>query len=216
MEERGVKPRIVVRRPVDPGDSEGMKGLILSLCDHTGNWSWPYEEAGYQVIRVDLQHGRDIRLLEHIDNPVQGILAAPPCTAFSKAGAWMWEQKGEAAVLEGLSVVDACLRAVAIYRPQWWALENPAGRLRRWLGPPGWSFQPCWFGDPWTKRTYLWGNFTPPLPLFSPQARQTVAPAFHAGSARGHDRTTFLGSRRQAERSATPEGFARAFYEANP
>jgi hypothetical protein len=192
-----------------------MKGLILSLCDYTGNWSRPYEEAGYQVIRVDLQHGQDVRLLEQLGEPVHGILAAPPCTAFSKAGAWAWEAKGEAAILEGLAVVDACLRAVAIYRPEFWALENPAGRLKRWLGPPKWSFNPCDFGDPWTKRTYLWGHFTPPMPLFAAQARKAVAVEL-VGRPGGRDRSTRLSSRNKVERAATPEGFSRAFFQVNP
>jgi hypothetical protein len=189
---------------------------ILSLCDYTGNWSRPYELAGYQVIRVDLANGVDVRTLEHIEQPIHGILAAPPCTHFSKSGAHLWERKGEAAILDGLSIVDACLRCVAIYRPSWWALENPAGRLKNWLGPAKWSFNPCDFGDAWTKRTYLWGDFTPPAPLFAPQARKAVAPAPMVGRPGCRDRTTLLGSRGQRERSATPEGFARAFYEANP
>lgn len=195
-----------------------MRGqYVLSLCDFTGNWSRPYEEAGYAVIRVDLHNAipRDVRLLEFRDVPIHGVLAAPPCTAFSKAGAWKWREKGEAAVLEGLSVVDACLRAVAIYRPAWWALENPAGRLRRWLGPPAWSFQPCDFGDPWTKRTYLWGNFVPPCPLTSETARHPVEPLPLPGAPGSNDRTTRLNSKNR-ERSATPPGFARAFFESNP
>ena len=132
--------------------------MILSLCDYTGNWSRPYEMAGYQVVRVDLQHGQDVRLLPVLDVPIHGILAAPPCDHFAASGARWWEGKGEQAVLDGLAAVDACLRAVAIYRPVWWALENPVGRLRRWLGPPAWTFQPCHFGDPYTKRTCLWGT----------------------------------------------------------
>ncbi len=189
---------------------------ILSLCDHTGNWSRPYAEAGYQVIQVDVQSGVDVRLIEHLAEPVHGILAAPPCTHFSKAGAHLWPGKGYVAILDGLSIVDACLRAVAIYRPAWWALENPAGRLKRWLGPAKWSFDPCDFGDPWTKRTYLWGDFTPPTPLFSAQACRQVAPAPMIGRPGCRDRTTLLGSRGKAQRSATPEGFAQAFYESNP
>ncbi len=51
---------------------------ILSLCDYTGNWSQPYVEAGYDVVRVDLQHGGDVRLLQKDTSPVHGILAAPP------------------------------------------------------------------------------------------------------------------------------------------
>jgi hypothetical protein len=182
---------------------------ILSLCDLTGHWSRPYAEAGYRVVRVDLAEGRDVRLLHRLDEPVHGILAAPPCTHFSRAGAWLWPAKGDAALLEGLAVVDACLRAVAIHRPVWWALENPIGRLKDYLGPPHFRFDPCDFGDPWTKRTWLWGHFTPPVPLFSATARRPVAASLG-------DVTTRLSSRRTAERSATPPGFAQAFFEANP
>lgn len=182
--------------------------MILSLCDYTGNWSRPYEEAGYAVVRVDLQHGQDVRLLRHVAAPVHGILAAPPCTHFARSGARLWAAKGEAAVLEGLAVVDACLRAVAIHAPTWWALENPIGRLKDYLGPPVFKCDPCDFGDPWTKRTWLWGRFAPPLPLFAPQARKAVAPV------RGD--VTTSGSSCKNRRSATPAGFARAFFEANP
>jgi hypothetical protein len=187
-----------------------MKGAILSLCDYSGNWSRPYAEAGYLVHSFDLARGEDIRLLEWTDlGPVVGILAAPPCDHFSKAGARWWPEKGESAILDGLSVVDACLRAVTIYRPTWWALENPAGRLGRYLGPPAWSFDPCNFGDPWTKRTYLWGHFTPPTPLFAAAARNSVFPS-------EGDRTTRLSSSQKRLRSQTPAGFATAFFEANP
>lgn len=194
-----------------------MRGrVILSLCDFTGNWSAPYREAGYEVRAVDLAHGQDVRLLPCPDVPVHGILAAPPCDHFSKAGGHLWAQKGDAALLEGLSVVDACLRLVAVCRPSWWALENPAGRLRRYIGPPAWSFQPWQFGDAWTKQTYLWGCFTPPLPLFSEQARQEVEPVM-PGKNRHRDLTSrYSGTGKgKQKRSETPPGFALAFFEAN-
>jgi hypothetical protein len=181
--------------------------IVLSLCDLSGNWSRPYEEAGYEVIRVDLQRGQDVRLMRHLGRPVHGILAAPPCTHFARSGARWWEAKGESAILEGLAVVDACLRIVAVHRPDWWCLENPVGRLKHYLGPPAFRFDPCDFGDGWTKRTWLWGHFTPPAPLYCPSA-VSVAPVL--GS--------FLhtGVRDVDARSRTPEGFSRAFFEANP
>jgi hypothetical protein len=191
-----------------------VKATILSLCDFTGNWSRPYEEANYQVIRVDLQHGQDVRLLRHIAEPIHGILAAPPCTHFARVGARFWEAKGESAILEGLAVIDACLRAVVIYRPTWWVLENPIGRLKDYLGPPKWRFDPWMFGDPWTKRTWLWGHFTPPLPLFAAQARSPVEPVM-VGAVGSRDRTSRL-SGGDPRRSVTPPGFARAFFEVNP
>jgi hypothetical protein len=185
-----------------------MGPTILSLCDFTGNWSRPYEEAGYQVIRIDLQHGQDVRLMRHIDEPIHGILAAPPCDHFALSGARWWDGKGEEAILEGLAVADACLRAVAIHRPQWWALENPVGRLMRYLGPSKWSFDPCDFGDPYTKRTQLWGHFCPPVPIVSAAARNPVPASL---GSKMHTRVRDKGTR-----SATPVGFARAFFEANP
>lgn len=195
---------------------------ILSLCDLTGNWSRPYEEAGYTVVRVDIQSGQDVRMLRHLGEPVWGILAAPPCTHFARSGAWKWAGKGEPAILEGLAVVDACLRAVAIYRPTWWALENPIGRLQDYLGPPAWKFDPHQFAglaaDPgseaYTKRTWLWGHFTPPMPLWSGGDASVAVDL--VGRPGGRDRTTMLGSRNRAARSSTPEGFARAFFQANP
>lgn len=179
---------------------------ILSLCDASGVWSRPYAEAGYDVRRFDLQDGTDIRHLEY-PGPVHGILAAPPCTVFSKAG--LWRERSPEELLEGLSVVDACLRLVAVCRPSWWALENPAGRLRRYLGPPRFRFDPCDYGDPWTKGTYLWGVFAEPMPDGLWVGARSVHPS-------QGDRTTRLTGTDKAQRSKTPEGFARAFFACNP
>jgi hypothetical protein len=193
-----------------------VRGTILSLCDFTGNWSRPYEEAGYQVVRVDLQHGQDVRLIEWPGH-VHGILAAPPCTVFSRAGN-RWERTPED-IAGALALIDACLRAVAVCRPTWWALENPVGTLRRWLGPPAFYFDPCDYGDPWTKRTCLWGHFTPPKPggLFT-----TTLPVEPSQGSRIHrlpgvrpGDSLAVAHRKRNARSATPEGFARAFFEAN-
>jgi hypothetical protein len=183
-----------------------MNKVILSLCDHSGEWSRPYLEAGYEVVRVDLKLGNDVRLIPRNWARVHGVLAAPPCNHFARSGALHWAAKGEAALLEGLSIVDACLRQVAICRPEWWALENPIGRLKDYLGEPAFRFDPCDFGDAWTKRTWLWGHFTPPMPLLSP-ALAAVEPIEVDVTTKRRGKTA---------RSLTPEGFARAFFAANP
>lgn len=191
------------------------KPIILSLCDRTGNWPKFYRDSGnYLVVQVELEHGRDVRLLRKLRSPVHGILASPPCTHFSRAGAWMWKEKGTTALIEGLALVDACLRAVAIYQPQWWCLENPIGRLQDYLGPPSFKFDPCDYGDPYTKRTWLWGKFNPPPPTATPEFRNNVRAL--KGKPGTRDRTTWLGSKQARRRSETPLGFARAFFEANP
>jgi hypothetical protein len=189
-----------------------MRGrLVLSLCDFTGNWPAPYREAGYDVQLVDLQHGEDVRLMGHPGRPVHGILAAPPCTVFAVSGN-RWERT-EQEVREALAVVDACLRLVAVCRPVWWALENPVGKLRRWLGPPRMYFDPCQFGDPWTKRTCLWGHFTPPAPLFT--TPREVEPARVCPQGSWVQKLGGKSERTKRLRSATPPGFARAFFESN-
>jgi hypothetical protein len=188
-----------------------VKRTILSLCDRSGAWSQPYADAGYVVHRIDLTDGQDIRLLERLPDVVHGILAAPPCTVFACSGN-RWPRTPEQ-MIESLSVVDACLRAVVLYRPVWWALENPVGKLSRYLGPPTFTFQPCHFGDPWNKRTCLWGVFAPPIPDSLFVITRAVTPAL---GSRIHDRYGSRQERTSGLRSATPRGFARAFFEMNP
>ena len=180
-----------------------MPKLILDLCGGTGSWAQPYTDAGYEVKRIDIEEGNDVRLLEYTKN-VQGILAAPPCTHLSASGARWWKGKGQEALLEALSVVDACLRIVQVTKPQWWAIENPVGRLRRYLGPPVHIFNPCDYGDPYTKKTLLWGQFN--IPEKTP-VQPTEGSKLHRLPPTPD---------RWKLRSQTPQGFAKAFFKANP
>jgi len=174
--------------------------VILDLCAGSGAWSQPYVDRGYEVIRVTLPE--DVRLVHRSVRHVHGILAAPPCTVFASSGA-RWSRT-EWQMIEGLSVVDACLRAVVLYQPAWWALENPVGTLSRYLGPPAMTFQPWQYGDPYVKRTCLWGRFTP----LKKRPVEPVLGALIHRMAPSPERT--------AKRSITPAGFAEAFFESNP
>jgi len=179
--------------------------LILDLCGGTGAWSQPYKDAGYCVQVVDpLADGQDVRLLQRLRHGVHGILAAPPCTDLAGSGARWWAEKGEDALRESLSVVDACVRIAWVQNPIWWALENPVGRLSWFLGPPLMTFDPCDYGDTYTKRTLLWGRFN------APPKRRVVA----TEGSKMHKLPP--SPDRWRLRSATPGGFARAFFEANP
>lgn len=174
---------------------------ILSLCDRSGNWPFFYKAAGYKVICFDLPN--DIRLIKKLDDDVHGILSAPPCTCFARSGAWVKRSKED--MIEAMSVVDACLRAVMVYRPKFWALENPIGMLRQYIGQPKMYFQPYEYGDPYTKKTCLWGEFNPPTKkVVSPVGK---SPVMMLGGK--SERTKYL-------RSLTPLGFAEAFFNANP
>ncbi len=188
------------------GGGEAEKAvLILDLCGGTGAWSAPYRAAGYCVEVIDPKaDGRDVRLLQRIRAGVRGILAAPPCTDLAGSGARWWADKGEDALRDALSTVDACVRIAWVQQPLWWALENPVGRLSWFLGPPQLSFDPADYGDPYTKRTLLWGRFTAP-------------PKRRIQATEGSKMHRLPPSpERQTLRSVTPAGFARAFFEANP
>ena len=179
--------------------------IILDLCGGSGAWAAPYRDSGYSIITIDLDTtGQDIRKAWMIPERVHGILAAPPCKHLAHSGARWWETKGPTAYLEAISIVDACLRFVAIKRPQWWVLENPKGRITKILGPPRHTFNPCDYGDPYTKLTYLWGAFNIPEPApVAPTMRDYIK---NMPDSKGRDK----------RRSITPPGFAQAFYKANP
>jgi len=173
---------------------------ILDLCGGSGSWSKPYAEAGYDVIVVDpVVDGRDVRLLEAKQGRIHGILAAPPCTVWSYARNRY--PPSEAEQLASLSVVDACLRIIAVQQPVWWALENPRNKLRRFLGKPRLEFYQWEYGDPGHKPTCIWGKFAPPMKHPTPRTKPS----------------TWKTSQENArpEDAIMPAGFARAFFDSN-
>lgn len=175
--------------------------IILDLCGGTGSWSKPYKDAGYDVRMVTLPK-TDVRTYEPPQN-VYGILAAPPCTDFAVSGARWWKAKGNQALLDGLAVVDACMRIILISKPKFWVLENPIGRLSKYIGKPKLIFDPCDYGDPYTKRTCLWGDFY--MPKLNP-VELTEGSKMHLLPP---------SDKRQELRSMTPPKFSKAFFKAN-
>jgi hypothetical protein len=195
--------------------------VILDLCGGTGAWSQPYTDTGYDVVIVDpfSDHPRalrrDVRDLPPLFSAgeIHGILAAPPCTEFAGSGARWWAGKPPVLLADALSIVSACIQIIDSAQPEWWALENPVGRLGRlMLGKPQHSFQPWQYGDPLQKRTCLWGSFTMPPPQYNDPHD---VPDFDAWDSQA---VWLMGPspERQKLRSITPPGFARAFHAANP
>lgn len=187
--------------------------IILDLCGGTGAWSKPYVISGYDVRNIT-SPDYDVRTYIPPDN-IYGILAAPPCTDFSGSGAQYWPIKdADGRTEESLSIFDACMSIIKLCNPIFWVLENPIGRLpklRPELGKPKMRFNPCDYGDPWTKQTCLWGDFNIPRqdpidPQFITDAAGRRYMPHHGG---GRSKQTKI------MRSITPPGFAKAFFEAN-
>ena len=189
-----------------------MKKTILDLCGGTGSWSKPYQEAGYEVVVITLPT-QDVRDYSPTFK-VHGIFAAPPCTHFSGSGAQYWPAKDkDGRTADSLSIVDACLRIIKQTNPVWWAVENPVGRLKKLrydvLGEPRLLFHPCDYGDPYTKKTLVWGNLTEPLKNPVKPYRSCTQGSWLQKLGGSSERTKLL-------RSITPPGFAQAFFKANP
>lgn len=211
------------------------KKVILSLFDYSGTWSQPYVDAGYEVIQIDKQiEGIDINdfcvqyIAEELDLPpfVHGILAAVPCTEFACSGArWFAEKDADGRTAAALDLLDKTMATVEYYTVtdqdviddgfpglQWWVFENPISRigtLRPWLKQyGGFYFDPCDYGDPYTKKTELWGEFNKEA---MEALKDPVEPT--EGSKMWK---LFPSPDRQNIRSETPQGFATAFFNANP
>lgn len=222
-----------------------MDKIILDLCAGTGSWSRPYKDAGYDVRLITLPN-YDVRTYIPPDN-VYGILAAPPCTMFSLART---KAKKPRDLKEGMEIVRACLNIIwscmeiqqeTRYKKlplKFWALENPNGMLKYFLGKPAFEFDPYDFGDQYQKHTHLWGWFNEPRkspveltkkqkelhktnsqPLSVLKPYKSLNPKlqkkFDRLASREIAPEMFGKLTRQERRAITPQGFARAFFKAN-
>lgn len=199
--------------------------IILDLCGGTGSWSKPYKDNGYDVRIITLPE-YDVRTYKPPDN-VYGILAAPPCTEFSVLNCIAAPRDRNEDV--GMEIVNACLKIIEQCKPRFWALENPVGYLRKYMPEPRLTFQPWWYGDPWTKRTDIWGEFNVPKKLYDNWDDVPKLPLYTRPN-RGKPNFAFLHKSAQALipqlegfkcendaafRAITPPSFAKAFYEEN-
>lgn len=169
---------------------------------------------------------------------VYGILAAPPCTMFSFART---NAKKPRDLKEGMECVRACLEIIWTCKEvtqatgkktlplKFWALENPYhGFLPQFLGKPAFTFDPWEFGDGYQKRTALWGHFNEPVKNPIPMTEEakkkaktnshlhTLGVKFDYLKSKDIHPEMFGKFDRQTRRSITPQGFARAFFDANP
>jgi hypothetical protein len=196
-----------------------MGKAIISLCDLSGVMVKPWAEAGFQCYCVDTAHSiRRDRVEGNVTycwgdvrswSPPDGvrpamIFAFPPCTDLAVSGARDFAKKSWPMLRDGMDLFFATLQAAK------WAgcpymIENPVGRIAGIHHPATHTFDPCDYGDPYTKKTCLWtgGGFVmPPKNRVEP----TLGSMMH---------TLPPSQDRQSIRSQTPEGFARAVFEAN-
>jgi hypothetical protein len=207
------------------------KKLILHLCADTGSDSRYYQlSKEYEVIKV----GADIGV-ENFKAPsnVYGIIANPVCTEFSTA-----RSNGKARNPDlGMELVNECLRIIAEAKESgnlnFWVIENPAkGRLKDYLGAPNYTYEPWWYGSPWTKKTSLWGEFQIPKRIYTKWEEVPKLPNLYIRPGRPKPSLAFMHKSAVTlipefvEAGFTPDSdmefrslcsqkFAKAFYESN-
>lgn len=209
------------------------KNTILSLFDYSGNWSKPYRENNFNVLQIELKLGINILKWDYkkdsrITGKVIGILAAVPCTDFALSGAkHFFEKDRDGRTAESIKLLNKTLEIIDYFKPDFWAIENPASRIHKMnletaksqkeynrLGKPVLKFHPWHYAghDPlpdksrYNKQTWLWGNFALPLKKEqSPLSKEF--PGFLKLGGKS-EKTKEL-------RSITPLGFSYAFYSAN-
>jgi len=197
-----------------------VKGIVLSLCDYTGNMVHPWLDAGYECWIVDTRHepgehrdpgtdnlvrvGADVR--EWLPPRVEYAIsfAFPPCTHLAVSGARWFRRKGLRALSEAIDTFGACVR-LCEWSDAPWMVENPVSVISSHYRKPDFTFDPCDYGDPWTKKTCLWtggGFIMPPKRRVEP-VMGSIIHRMPPSPDRGH------------LRSVTPMGFAEAVFDAN-
>lgn len=217
----------------------GKPKIILHLCAKMGSDSQPYADAGYDRKIIGIPDYDITKTLIHGDyiyfegnksltlkkNEIYGIIANPVCTMFSLARTRAKTprdlKEGMILVKECLSIIWECQYDYDIkkygYKTslKFWCIENPYGFLNFFLGKPAMIYQPYEFGEVYSKKTCLWGNFNIPpiLPLFS--KKNLFSLAGHATMTEIKSITALTSSKRVDLRSKCSEKFAKAFFEAN-
>ena len=206
---------------------DNSKKIILDLCGGTGSWSKPYRDNGYDVRLITLPE-HDVFTYKPPPN-VYGILAAPTCTHFSFART---RAKTPRDLQNAMKLIRRCLDIIwqcqfKLEKPtaykttlKFWALENPRGFLRYFLGNPALEFQPWEYGDGYTKMTHIWGYFNPPKKSIARNDNAKLLNMADLDKMNAlpdgfiYDKGCGL-TINQVRRSVTPSGFANAFYRAN-
>ena len=205
---------------------------MVSLFDVSGKMAKPWIDAGYECWIVDLQHpvaydsngitteGKLHKVhadltrtwLPPVDrDEIAFVSCFPPCDHLAVSGARWFKGKGLRR-LERSVAMFATAAEVAEWSRAPYMIENPVSTISSYWRKPDHTFHPYWFtginqADNYTKKTCLWtgGGFVMPDKLIdnslaAPDDRIHKCPP---------------GPERHNIRSATPEGFAMAVFEAN-
>jgi hypothetical protein len=194
------------------------KAKVLVACELSGTVRDAFASKGFYAVSCDLMpsdkpgHHFQGDALEIINQGWDLIIAHPPCTYLSKAGArWLYSagqinqdrlQQG----YEGKAFFEAMLNANC---PRI-CVENPTPLKVFNLPTPQQIIQPYQFGHPYSKRTLLWLKNLPQLiPTNVLSEFRPYLPSNTGGKKRGQSFSIGI-SKNAKESSKTFEGVAEA------
>ena len=191
---------------------------VLVACEFSGRVRQAFRDRGHDAWSCDLLPAEDnsywhyqgdvlefIWARNHLDMGFDLMIAHPPCTYLTNAGARWWKYKGEeqwAALQFVLKLMDAPIPRVAI--------ENPPGRIGSQIRKADQYIHPWQFGHMETKTTGLWLKN---LPLLKPT--HIVKDDMDKLPCKQKNRVHWMspGPDRAKERSRTYQGIADAMAE---
>lgn len=141
---------------------------VLVACEFSGVVRQAFRDAGHDAVSWDLLPAED-ESIHHIQGPIKFamlysadkwdlMIAHPPCTYLTNAGARWWAGKAQEQA-DALAFVRM-LMACQIPRI---AIENPPGKIGTAIRPADQYIQPWEHGHMETKRTGLWLKGLPKL-----------------------------------------------------
>jgi Site-specific DNA methylase len=123
---------------------------ILQLCCISNLWV-----EKHIVENIDLKLGKDVfDLSDDYGKNFDLVCAAPPCDQFTMAAAWMWEDNPEYFI----SVAKKCFQ-ICIKSGKPWFLENPPGRIEKFLPELKQYRVLTWVGNITNKQYVFYSNF---------------------------------------------------------
>jgi hypothetical protein len=144
-------------------------GRVLIACEFSGVVRRAFRELGHDAYSCDLLPAEDGESAWHFQDDVLNrltwahwdlLIAHPPCTYLSRAGARWWRDPDRMILADAAEDFVRALWNAPVERI---AIENPIGQLNKRWRYPDQTVQPYHFGEPYSKATCLWLKNLPPL-----------------------------------------------------
>lgn len=173
-----------------------------------GHPEWHIRWDALAIINGDCSFMTEDGEMHHIDGKWDLLIAHPPCTYLSNAGARFLYPKGilnHERLAKGMEAKDFFMHFINADCDKI-AVENPIPSTVYGLPPYTQTIQPWMFGHPFQKKTCLWlKNLSPLEPTDIVDERQSTKVAGNWFNKSGKDR--------QKNRAKTFEGIAKAMAE---